>query len=303
MARYLIRPSPVLEKMRSRIERVLPGIYHALLERQVRKEDRKYRKAIRDKIDSILAVEPFPLFDSVELETLNRCNNTCSFCPVNARDDRREYRLMDEGLFRGIIGQLQGLDYRGALALYSNNEPLLDKRILEFHRAARAALPKARINLCTNGILLTRDSFLELAELLDELIIDNYDDRLSLIRPLVEIQQLIEGTPELQQKVKIFIRRKNAIRKTRGGEARNRRRLTSALRSSCALPFTQLVIRPDGKVSLCCQDALGKVTLGDASKDALEAIWRGEAYRVARTALLEGRSALELCSQCDHFVC
>ena len=44
---------------------------------------------------------------AVEIETLNRCNNDCSFCPVNRHDDTREFHKMSENMFYNIIEQLE----------------------------------------------------------------------------------------------------------------------------------------------------------------------------------------------------
>lgn len=30
--------------------------------------------------------------DNIEIETVNRCNNDCSFCPVNVHSDKRKKR-------------------------------------------------------------------------------------------------------------------------------------------------------------------------------------------------------------------
>lgn len=64
-------------------------------------------------------------------------------------------------------------------------------------------------------------------------------------------------------------------------------------------PFEQVVIRPDGKISLCCNDATGKVTMGDLTKDTLLTIWRGEKYQSIRKTMLQNRSLNPLCKDCD----
>ena len=54
-----------------------------------------------------------------------------------------------------------------------------------------------------------------------------------------------------------------------------------------------MVIRPDGKVSLCVNDDYGRVTLGDAAGQSLTEIWQGEAYRRLRAELtMNGRRIL-----------
>ncbi len=301
MTKFIHKPAAVIEKIDSLFQGRFPGLYDIMLRIRMLREDRAARPLIADRISRIKDTVPFPDFSSIEIETINRCNSTCSFCPVNSRDDTRPFAVMDDALALSLLEQLGEMKYRGAMALYSNNEPLLDKRIAAFHQKARKMVPEASIHLYTNGTLLTPELFRELMPHLDELVIDNYDDAIHLLPSVESLVPLIEESPELNRKVRIYIRRKNAVRRTRGGGAKNRKHIHSTLSSSCVLPFSQMVIRPDGKVSLCCQDALGKMTLGDCSRDSLMTIWQGEQFRAVRTDILKGRSALEMCSQCDHF--
>lgn len=126
-----------------------------------------------------------PDFQDIQIETCNRCNNDCPFCPANRNNDTRKPRFMDEELFYSIIDQLYAMDYHGTISLFSNNEPLLDGRILKFVEYARKCLPNAIHYLYTNGILLNAEKFSALVKNLDVLIIDNYDDNFQLI-PSVE---------------------------------------------------------------------------------------------------------------------
>ena len=68
---------------------------------------------------------------------------------------------------------------------------------------------------------------------------------------------------------------------------------------SCILPFAQLIIRPDGKISLCSNDAYGQMTLGDASEQSLKEIWFGDKCIEVRKALRKGRKNNKLCRCCD----
>ncbi|MGV8124600.1 MAG: radical SAM/SPASM domain-containing protein [Candidatus Xenobiia bacterium LiM19] len=301
MKKFIFKPAAAIDKIDSLFQGSFPGFYDLMLRARMLQEDRAARLLIADQISRITDIVPFPDFSSIEIETINRCNSTCSFCPVNSRDDTRPYAVMDDALVASLLEQLGAMKYRGALALYSNNEPLLDKRITALHQKARKMVPEASIHLYTNGTLLSPELFQALAPHLDELVIDNYDDSLRLLPTVEALIPLIEASPGLLGKVRIYIRRKNAVRRTRGGEAKNRKHIHSVLSSSCVLPFSQMVIRPDGKVSLCCQDALGKMTLGDCSKDNLTTIWQGEPFRNIRREIQKGRSAIEMCSQCDHF--
>ena len=68
----------------------------------------------------------------ISIETINRCNSSCAFCPANKNTDKRPFAKMEEGLFHKIIGELSDLEYDGYLNLYVNNEPFMDVRIEEW---------------------------------------------------------------------------------------------------------------------------------------------------------------------------
>ena len=163
------------------------------------------RKAVYDIVETFRQNQP--LFDHIEIETVNRCNGICSFCPVNRNVDPRTEAVMTRELFESIVDQLAELDYKGRFTTFSNNEPLLDERIIEFNQLARRKLPKARMHLFTNGTLLTLDKFAALAEILDELVIDNYQQDLKLIKPCAKIVEYCEGHPDLKKKVTIVLRK------------------------------------------------------------------------------------------------
>ncbi len=244
------------------------------------------------------------LFNHVEIETINRCNGICSFCPVNRNSDNREFKKMSYEVFEKIIGELSEMEYGGKIALFSNNEPLLDDRIVDLHKYARKKLPKARMHLCSNGTLMTLDIFKGLMEYLDELIIDNYNYQLKLIPSVQNIKDYCEQHPELKRKVTIILRKPDEVLTNRGGDSPNARKSDAERHTSCLLPYKQLIIRPDGKVSLCCNDALGKCTMGDASVESLKMIWFGEAFMKARQLLLYGRQSYDRCRNCDTvFLC
>lgn len=252
---------------------------------------------IRLKVDELKV--NVPLFNHVEIETINRCNGVCSFCPVNAKNDSREKKVMSEELFYSVVDQLSRIEYSGRISLFSNNEPFLDNRIIEFNQYVREKLPKAHLYLFTNGTLLTIDKFIQIIKILDELIIDNYTQDLQLHDKSRAIKEYCELHPELKEKVTILLRKPNEILTSRGGDAPNRKEMISHKDATCILPFCQLIVRPDGKVSLCCNDPLGRNTLGDLSKDTILDIWYGEKYKIAREHIARGRGEWEHCVYCD----
>lgn len=263
----------------------------------------KRKMTYKERIDAFIveAMQEMPLFNRVEIETFNRCNGVCSFCPVNKHDDTRPPLFMEEHIFKKIIKELEDLDYSNRIALYSNNEPLLDPRIFDFSKYMREHLPNARIHMFTNGTLFTLEKFLQLIPFLDELIIDNYTEDLSLIKPVQEIKDFCEKNTEYINKVSIVLRKPHELLSTRGGDAPNRKLKRESKDCSCTLPFQQLVIRPTGEVSLCCNDPLGKYTMGDLSQETIMDVWHGEKYNHLRKLLAHGREHVEHCRYCDFY--
>ena len=242
-----------------------------------------------------------PLFKHVEIETINRCNGSCSFCPVSVGHDIRDRKVMSDELFCKIINELANMNFDGRVALFSNDEPFLDKKIIDRHKYAYEHLPKAKMHLFTNGTLLTLDKFINIIPYLDELIIDNYNQDLMLNPNSKDIAIYCEIHPELKRKVSIMLRKPNEILTSRGGDAPNRKNKKKFIHEKCVLPFEQMIIRPDGKVSLCCNDPYGKMTLGNVSKQTMSEIWYGDKFKEVRTAMIKGRGYLSNCQYCDTF--
>ena len=205
---------------------------------------------------------------------------------------------MDEVLFKKIIDELSEMGYSGRLALHSNNEPFLDNRIIDFAKYARAQVTNAFIYLYTNGTLVTMDKFNEIIPYLDKMVIDNYDDDLKLHQNAQAIHRLCKRNLLLDRKVEIHIRKVHEVLSTRGGQSPNNQK-KETLRMSCVLPYKQMIVRPDGKTSLCCNDPYGKNTLADLNRMTLVEAWYSERYKKVRKALRKGRSKVNLCQYCD----
>lgn len=239
-----------------------------------------------------------PMFSSVEIEVINRCNGICPFCPVNRNKDPRKLKKMDEKLFKKIMDELGEIHYSGRLALHSNNEPFLDSRIVEFAKYAREHVPNAHLYMYTNGTLLTMEKFKAIIPSLNKMVIDNYDDELKLIENVANIHEYCMKDRELNKKVEIHVRKIHEVLNTRGGQSPNNNK-RKTLKMSCILPYKQMVIRPDGKTSLCCNDPYGKYTLADLNKMSLCEAWYSQRYEKIRKKLREGRKGVPLCRYCD----
>jgi len=242
-----------------------------------------------------------PVLRAVEIETINRCNNDCEFCPVNRHADTRAYAKMDQALFEKIINELDQMSYAGRLHFYSNNEPLLDVRIADWVEWAAGRLKKARLCLYTNGLLLTDAVFKRLASCLDELVIDNYSDTMELLPSIAALLKTHQNDHFKATPITVNIIDKHMLRTNRSGSAPNRT-MAGKFHSPCVLPFVQMVIRPNGDVSMCCNDALGKYTLGNVRNESIQQVWHGDKYSQLRRITGKGRGRHEMCRHCDAFI-
>lgn len=235
---------------------------------------------------------------TIEIETVNRCNNDCSFCPVSVGKDIRPLQYMEDSLFKKIISDLEEIEYSGVLSLFSNNEPLIDKRIFDYIAYAKEKLPNATHALFTNGLLLTREKYFSLTELLDYLVIDNYNDDLKLNQ---KVQDIVDSVEDEYRGCKVFVqnRKKNQVLLNRGTLSPNQEKKDIVYSAPCILPYIQMIIRPDGKVSRCCQDAYGNETLGDLKNQSIVEVWNGRAFNSLRKDVLEKRNERKFCKNCD----
>ena len=94
------------------------------------------------------------------------CNRKCAYCPNSIADRKTHKNFMSDALFFSIMRQLCQIDYAGIIYIHRYNEPLADKAYtLSRIRDIRAFIPKARVQIFTNGDYLDRVYLDELATL------------------------------------------------------------------------------------------------------------------------------------------
>lgn len=245
--------------------------------------------------------EEIPLPCLVSIETVNRCNSTCSFCSANRNQESRPYQKMSEELFYKIIEELEEMEYNGYLNLYVNNEPLIDNRIEKWYQYAKEKLPHAKMLLYTNGLLLTIDRFRNLTPHIDKMIINNYSETLKLHDNIQAIYKIIKKDPVYKGKdITIQIRYINEVLTNRAGNAPNKQR-TRSIHRECIMPYTDITIYPNGTLGLCCSDVLEKTNLGNVNDKKIIDIWRDIPYKKVRKLLETDRENFEFCKGCDFF--
>ncbi|MBN2493609.1 MAG: radical SAM protein [Deltaproteobacteria bacterium] len=266
----------------------------------------------------------------VAIETTNRCNAKCEFCPNNRMS--RDRLVMDDELFEKIIDDCRSFPL-GAIEPFLNGEPFVDPRIMDRLLLIRQRLPKTRLRLYTNGYGLTPkriDGLLGLG--VDHLYVslNTLDPEayrrimgLDLERTLSNLAYLTEP----QRKPRVA--RKVTFRMTRTDETTLKeqedfieycRRLgvrsfivglfnyKGAIPSHLPVPpypcehITRIDVLSSGIVTLCCMDHEGEYAWGDARKDSILDIYNGPVALRYRTLHRQGRRhEADPCGHCNVF--
>jgi hypothetical protein len=226
--------------------------------------------------DAASARELFARFvEQIEVETTSFCNRTCSFCPNAFIDRRSEAHPMPADAWEAILAGLAEVRYEGTFVWSRYSEPLSERGILERIRQVRAAAPRCRISLNTNGDYLDGPYFADLcASGIDRVMVDLYmhddaPDTVEYSRGVHErfLARIERGgrveieRPEMVGRVEAPI---EVVTRVRNGRTMARVHVSDrgglltigAKRqrtSPCFLPFKQLVIDWDGSIVPCCQ--------------------------------------------------
>lgn len=259
---------------------------------------RLYKKYI-DAFNAAAGAGDFFMPCLISIETINRCNGGCEFCPANRSSETRPFARMEEGTFHKIIKELAELNYSGYLNLYVNNEPFMDMRIEEWYRYAKERLPRAKMLLYTNGTLITRERFIKIIPWIDKMIINNYCGKFKLHENVANLYEYVKCTPALWDKdITIQIRYTKEILTNRAGTAPNRLKMKHNNRI-CIMPFTDFTVYPEGTVGLCCSDALERTNYGNLNNQSLYEIWTSDQYGKLRAMIGKNRSNYKFCEGCD----
>lgn len=257
-----------------------------------------YHKLVNDKLRFIIGSEKRQ-FRIISIQTITSCNMTCCFCPINKNVYKLGKHYMSNNLLHKIAKELCDIDYSDQILLFTNNEPLLDRRIIEIVKLFRLSCPNADIKILTNGILITDKLIKQLfSNGLSSLIINNYSDGKRLIK---SVENIISHAQEYKEyNIMISIRNKNEILTTRAGQSPNKQEIEPTKFQYCALPFIDINVSYDGTITQCCFDALSKSNMGNVQEDNLQSIWENNNFQELRNDLFLGsRNKNTLCSNCD----
>jgi len=248
----------------------------------------------------------YPLPTEIEISESGICNRKCSFCPRSAPDFKDVKEFISEDLILKVINELITLDYLGVIRFSGFVEPLLDKKIFSHIYNFKKFLPKARIELVTNGDVLNKDRLKKLFESgLDKILISVYDG----IKDVNKFHRMVNEC-RLNEDQYIIRNRSLSEREDFGITLNNRAGmmknavfkipdLKEPLKNPCYVPSYTFFFDYLGDVLMCPHDWGKKIVLGNLNRERLIDIWFKEKSMMLRRKLANANRKFLPCSVCD----
>jgi len=280
-----------------------------------------------------------PNFPSqVQIQTIAGCNAKCPMCAMSDPEVRaRERGRMSPELFRKIVEECSRHPECEEVALYLQNEPLLDAALGEkIALVKELSRGRLRTRIVTNGILLSRSKIAELIDAqLDAIAISvnafsaetyrkvmggldlsvvtrNVDMLLDAAPPsmLVTLTFMITSANEheIQSAVQYWSGRGVYCGaygiNTQGGMVPNFDDVRSHAHrvngpKECYLPLEDAAILCNGDILLCCTDWSRGSIYGSVGQSSLHDVWHSPALSSMRRAALFSRFPARECATCS----
>lgn len=234
----------------------------------------------------------------VEIETCSSCTRKCSWCLFGNYSNTRpnENRLLEIETIKRVFEDLRENKFRGTIALYSINEPLLDDRIKsgELLSICKEVLGNTvKISLTTNGDLINKSILEKLFSCgLNKLKISCYDDE---SYGKAQIIQQVDGRVIILDQRRY---QKGEFESNRGGSVNSLRNSNISF-SDCYMPKYRTVVGWDGQVRICPHEMLARISLGNVHENKLSDLLMSEKAIILRNALENNRKQIHPCNLCN----
>lgn len=255
---------------------------------------------------------------SVNLELTNHCNLHCSFCPTGNGLMKRARGFMSDAIFSRALDTAGALEF---VLLFQWGEPLLHP---DFDKLALAARRRGlRALLTTNGTLLDDRRVRRLLDAeLDRVTISIDGDAhthetvrgVPLARTHEGLRRLLAARAEHPRPPAVDVSMVVAPETIAAAAGFSRTwadqvdrvqqipLLTEGRRRTrCREPWRSgPVVLQDGRVTVCCVDHDGELTVGRVQEQGLREIWNGPAMREVRRRHACG-DLPDICARCTEF--
>ncbi len=241
------------------------------------------------------------MFNLIEIEINHGCNLSCSYCP-NSSYERIEQGEMKIEVFELLMQQLKDLDYQGLVSFHFYNEPLLCSKLDLFVKLLKEYIPKARLQIYSNGLFLNYERTMELIEKgVDYFCITKHEK----MKENYVFDQTMKKLSDENKKKVIYNSYTQIELNNRGGLLSHLENRTKKNYSKfpCMIAQVFTVVTVKGNVLPCYEDFNQTETMGNIQQMHIRDIWKQERYQKFRKELKKARenSSSSLCQNCDNF--
>ena len=270
---------------------------------------------------------------SIQIELAEGCSRLCSFCGLNGiRDKPGNYKFISPMLMEKLAADCANFIPTARYELAMHGEPTMHPKYLEMIKILRKYVPKAQIQLTTNGVKLRKKGAFtsEVTKIfkagIDFIILDTYYPERDQLReaafncdsPSIKVVDFYDDL--VPNGVSVYHNHRRKLRNTvilmddigaRDGEVKSRTIMNHAgsnpeappvlnpLEKTCTNPFREVSVCWNGNVNICCMDWKHEQVLGNVKENTLEEIWFSAKFEAARTALQNKDRRFDPCSKCN----
>ena len=241
-----------------------------------------------------------PIPSWIELNVIDACNRSCSFCPKSDPEIApNTYLKMKLELVEKLCTDLKKINFEGAFCLSGYGEPTLHT---ELHEMIYKLSLLGAVELITNGDTLSPKKIKNFYNAnLSKLIVSMYDGE----HQIEKFKKMREdsGVPE------DFLVLRNTwyqdddnfglLLTNRAGTNKAGNQPEIDLKKKCYYPAYTSVIEWNGNIYLCCHDWQRRISMGNIMQTDFFDIWNGPIYRKYRRDLLSGARKNKPCSDCN----
>lgn len=278
----------------------------------------------------------------IQLEPSGYCNLECSFCPCGDKEARKLFPqdIMSLETFRLFIDQCKEFpDKIKVLRFIGIGEPLVNTNIALFVKMAKESGLFERVEITTNGLLITDELAIELVNAgLDTILISlestNEDLFYKIANRKVDLSAFKEQLKRfysIRKNTKIYIKTTNMGTENEeefyseygefcdyiyvesvienwpefsagaiNGAVRYKNEEYQKAKKVCIQPFKVLCLSANGDVMPCSVDWKRVLRLGNINTEKLADIWNGEKRNELLCSLLELSKEGLLCDKCKY---
>jgi len=275
----------------------------------------------------------FPLI--VQIQTSNKCNAACTFCPYPYTEGEKKFQIMEWVLYKRIIDECSKQDVEQILPFFLN-EPLLNKDLVKYINYAKEKNSNSLVKIFTNGSLLTKKVAKELLDSeIDEIIFsfngstkEEYEETMKNLdfektkeritnfiklrgerkKPEIAIHMLKIGLSDISlNRIGDYWNRLGVSvhilkYENRAGNVADYDIISpgNVQKIPCGRLMNQIYILVNGDVILCCADWKHEVILGNVKENTISEVWNGEKrLEYVKAHLQGGYNELKLCDVCN----